>query len=215
MKRINFTLLFVVMLLFVTSCAQKPVEVDDTSALQSRREALYDVEDQEALCEKYEGLYFDIYYPKQLVIIPFIDLAGFTEQQNNEFDRLLRYGNDLDRVKYIAENHLSYGEGIQIDNYRTENDSCTILVTYHNDSTSIDDKNDFLYEEFEKVLYKSRGSDYMMIRSQDTINGRFIMRFVALGEKHESVEGELIYPISLEKEYKKLEPYIVKSVTFK
>ena len=148
-----------------------------------------------------------------------MDISGFSSQQSKEFERILTYGNDLDLVKYIADNKLVYGEGIVFNDSAPGSGVNQITMSYSNDSTSVVYEYSNILEDVksnkEKIMYKSEGSDYAMVRSRDDEQGVFKMRFVALGEHNESVIGELIYDINQEADFKKLEPFILKSIQFK
>lgn len=216
MKRIIYTLLFIAMLSLFVSCTQTTMENEDRP---TRAEAFYDINDFSEMCESYEGLFCDFKYPKQIPVEEMINLTRFSEQQINEFDRILSYGNDLEKEKYIAEHNLVFGEGIVFNEYATGPGVNQITVKYWNDSTSLNYEFAHILEEVqsddETVIYKSLGADYAMVRSRNDEDGVFKMRFVALGEHSESVTGELIYDVNEETAFKKLEPFIIKSIQFK
>ena len=214
MKPFNMLFVAAIMLLLCVSCANK-LEMEKSS----RADAFYDIGDFSELCTTYEGLFCDFMYPKQIPVEETMDISGFSSQQSKEFERIFTYGNDLDMVKYIADNKLVYGEGIVFNVSAPGPGVNQITVNYSNDSTSVDYEYSNILEDVksnkEKIMYKSEGSDYAMVRSRDDEHGVFKMRFVALGEHSESVIGELIYDVNQEADFKKLEPFILKSIQFK
>lgn len=216
MKWFNMLYVTAVVLLLCVSCTQT-TGVEEIKP--TRDEAFYDISDFSELCKTYEGLFCDFQYPNQIPVQEVIDMSRFTSQQTKEFERILTYGNDLDKVKYIAENELLYGEGIVFNEYAPGPGVNQISVNYSNDSTSVDyEFSRFLDEaknDKETILYKNMGTDYAMVRSRDDELGIFKMRFVALGEHNESIIGELIYDVNQEADFKKLEPFIIKSIQFK
>ena len=213
----QFSVLFVAatMLLLCGSCTQKQLEIEKPT----RAEAFYDIGDFSELCTTYEGVFCDFMYPKQIPVEETMDISRFSSQQCKEFERIFTYGNDLDMVKYIADNKLVFGEGIVFNVSAPGPGVNQITVNYSNDSTSVDYEYSNILEDVksnkEKIMYKSEGSDYAMVRSRDDEQGVFKMRFVALGEHSESVIGELIYDVNQEADFKKLEPFILKSIQFK